>query len=188
MKTLLKDDVCRMKKSLQKIGYCFLVMGLTGCADKDMSDLVQHVESVKSKPKGSIPTLPEIKIAESFIFNPEDLRNPFRLVEKRVEEAAVNIASGSGIVPDTARRQEELESYPLDTLEMVGTLTMGKGLWGLIKASDGTIHRVQKGNYMGRNYGEIIRILGDRVELMEIVPDDPGSWREQQSSLQLAEN
>ena len=75
----------------------------------------------------------------------------------------------------------------LDTLRMVGTLTMDKGLWALIKASDGTIHRVKKGNYMGRNYGQIIRILDDRIELMEIVPDKPGTWREQQASLALAE-
>lgn len=176
-----------MKKNVQKFGYCLLILGLTGCADSDVSDLQQYIKSVKSKPKGSIPSLPEIKVAEPFIFNPEDLRDPFRLVEKRAQDESLNVASGSGIVPDTTRRQEELEAYPLDTLEMVGTLTMGDGLWGLIKASDGTIHRIQKGNYMGRNYGEIIRILGDRVELMEIVPDEPGSWREQQASLLLAE-
>ncbi len=187
MMTLIKSNVWQVKKSTQKFAFCFLILGLTGCADNDVSDLLQYIETVKSEPKGSIPSLPEIKVVEPFIFNPEDLRDPFRLVEKREFEEAINVASGSGIVPDTTRRQEELEEYPLDTLEMVGTLSMGDGLWGLIKASDGTIHRVQKGNFMGRNYGEIIRILGDRVELMEIVPDEPGAWREQQASLQLAE-
>lgn len=187
MKTLTKNNTWKIKNSVQKFAYCFLIFGLTGCADNDVSDLLQYIETVKSEPKGSIPALPEIKVAESFIFNPEDLRDPFRLVEKRALDDSMHVASGSGIVPDTTRRQEELEEYPLDTLEMVGTLTMGDGLWGLIKASDGTIHRVQKGNYMGQNYGEIIRILGDRVELMEIIPDQPGAWREQQASLQLAE-
>jgi len=187
MKALINKNVGQMKKSVRKFAYSFLILGLTGCADNEVSDLLQYIETVKSEPKGSIPALPEIKVAEPFIFNPEDLRDPFRLVEKRNPEETMSVASGSGIVPDTTRRQEELEEYPLDTLEMVGTLTMGDGLWGLIKASDGTIHRVQKGNYMGRNYGEIIRILGDRVELMEIIPDEPGAWREQQAALQLAE-
>jgi type IV pilus assembly protein PilP len=69
----------------------------------------------------------------------------------------------------------------------VGTVVMKSGLWGLIKASDGTIHRVRVGNYIGKNYGKIIRISNDKIELTEIVPDKPGSWREQSASLALSE-
>jgi type IV pilus assembly protein PilP len=70
---------------------------------------------------------------------------------------------------------------------MMGTLNDHQGLWGLIKAKDGTIHSVQVGNHMGQNYGKITRILEDRIELMEIVSDKPGTWREQQATLALAE-
>ena len=70
---------------------------------------------------------------------------------------------------------------------MVGTVAMKSNLWGLVKADDATIHRVQVGNYMGKNYGKIIRISTDKIELMEIVPDKPGTWREQQTSLALTE-
>jgi type IV pilus assembly protein PilP len=70
---------------------------------------------------------------------------------------------------------------------MVGTLTMKSILWGLVKADDGTIHRVQVGHYMGKNFGKITSISIDKIELMEIVPDKPGSWREQQTSLGLIE-
>jgi type IV pilus assembly protein PilP len=70
---------------------------------------------------------------------------------------------------------------------MVGTVEVKKKLWGLIKADDGTIHRVQAGNYMGKNYGKILHITVDKIELMEIVPDKPGVWRELQSSLVLTE-
>jgi type IV pilus assembly protein PilP len=40
---------------------------------------------------------------------------------------------------------------------------------------------------MGQNYGKIIRISADEIELMEIVPDKPGTWREQQMSVKLAD-
>jgi type IV pilus assembly protein PilP len=70
---------------------------------------------------------------------------------------------------------------------MAGTITKDAVLWGLIKAGDGTIHRVREGNYMGKNHGKIIRINEDKIELMEIVPDKPGTWREQQTSLALSE-
>lgn len=177
----------KIKMSMRRICFCSFALSLVGCVNDDVSDLTQYIASVKAKPKGAIQSLPEIKVVEPFIFNPDGLRDPFRHVEKSGDDEPLDVSSGTGIVPDTSRRKEELEAYPLDTLEMVGTLTMEKKLWGLIKASDGTIHRIQKGNHMGRNYGEIIRILEDRVELMEIVLDKPGSWIEQQASLQLVE-
>jgi len=178
---------CQIRKAATTIGCCLLMLGLTGCIKEDISDLRQFIKTVKARPKGRIQPLPEIKVVEPFIFNPDGLRDPFRAVERIVAEDSMDLGSGLGIRPDTSRRKEELEGYSLDTLRMVGTVTMNKDFWGLIKASDGTIHRVQKGNHMGRNYGEIIRILDDRIELMEIVPDKPGAWREQQASLALAE-
>ncbi len=174
-------------RKLIVIGLCFLVLSLSGCANENINDLRQYVKKVKAKPKGIIEPLPEIKVVEPFIFNPDQLRDPFRPVEKINEVSELDIASGFGIKPDVSRRKEELEAYSLDSLRMVGTLTMDNSLWALVKASNGTIHRVQKGNHMGRNFGEIIRILDDKIELMEIIPDKPGSWREQQTSLALAE-
>ena len=88
---------------------------------------------------------------------------------------------------DFNRRKEELEAFPLEVLKMVGTVAMKKNLWALIKADDGTIHRVQAGNYLGKNHGRILHINADKIELMEIVPDKPGQWREQQTSLALTE-
>ncbi len=175
------------KIKVRRLGFSVVVLCLSGCINDDVSDLTQYVKETKARPKGTIQALPEIKVVEPFIFNPDGLRDPFRQVEKTKEEKSADISSSTGIVPDTSRRKEELESYPLDTLQMVGTLTMEERLWGLIKASDGTIHRVQRGNHMGTNYGEIIRILGGKIELMEIVSDKTGSWVEQQASLQLAE-
>jgi type IV pilus assembly protein PilP len=46
---------------------------------------------------------------------------------------------------------------------------------------------VHAGNYMGRNFGKIIRIKEDQIELLEIIPDSPGAWRERKASLDLAE-
>jgi len=125
-------------------------------------------------------------VVEPFIFKPVGLRDPFKPLEKMVQADGGAFAPGSGIRPDTTRRKEEMEGYTLDSLRMVGTVKKD-GIWGLIKASDGTIHRVRTGNYLGKNYGKIIRIGEDKIDIMEIVPDQPGTWREQQASLALAE-
>ena len=165
-----------------------LLLGLlAGCGNNDFSDLNQYILKVKSEPKGAIPPLPEIKVIESFMFNPEGLRDPFKPLVQPEQDGLAEQTTGGGIKPDTSRRKEELEAFPLDVLKMVGTVTMKSTVWGLVKADDGTIHRVQVGNYMGKNYGKIIRINADKIELMEIVPDKPGTWREQQTSLGLIE-
>jgi type IV pilus assembly protein PilP len=160
---------------------------LVGCGEGDFSDLQQYITEVKAKPKGTIEPLPEIKTIEPFVFKPEGLRDPFKAISESEEEQEAQASTGNGIKPDTTRRKEELEAFPLDSLRMVGTVVMKANLWGLVKASDKTIYRVQVGNYMGKNYGKIIRILNDKIELMEIVPDTPGTWREQQTSLALTE-
>ena len=167
---------------------CVVVMALlVGCGD-DFSDLNRYILEVKARPKEPIKPLPEIKVIEPFLFKPEGLRDPFRPLEQPEQAEGVDVSTGSGIKPDTTRRKEELEAFPLDGLRMVGTIDMKSSLWGLVKASDGTIYRVKVGNYMGKNYGKIIRIVSDKIELMEIVPDNkPGTWREQPASMALTE-
>lgn len=167
--------------------YLAMLALLTACANDDVSDLNRFIQEVKARPKGIIQPLPENKIVESFIFQPEGLRDPFIPSEKNNDEAGVDVSGIGGIRPDTERRKEELEAFSLDSLRMMGTLNDDQGLWGLIKTNDGTVHSVQVGNHMGQNYGKITRILEDRIELMEIVPDKPGTWREQQATLALAE-
>ncbi|MBL4743569.1 MAG: pilus assembly protein PilP, partial [Cycloclasticus sp.] len=89
--------------------------------------------------------------------------------------------------PDLEREKEGLEAYPLDTLRMVGTLSKGGESWGLVKASDGVVHRVQPGNYLGQNFGKIIGIQDHQIDLGEWVATTAGRWREREASLALAE-
>ena len=180
--------LCRKRRYLQIICSSVFLTCLTGCGNDDFSDLNQFILRVKAEPKGAIQPLPEIKVVESFTFSPEGLRDPFKpLVQTEQQDEAAELSTGGGIKPDTTRRKEDLEAFPLEVLKMAGTVVMKSNLWGLVKADDGTIHRVQIGNYMGKNYGKIIRISTDKIELMEIVPDKPGHWREQQTSLALTE-
>jgi len=70
---------------------------------------------------------------------------------------------------------------------MVGTLEQQGQSWGLVLASDGTIHRVQPNNYLGQNHGKIKQISEFETELTEIVPDGLGGWMERPASLALSE-
>lgn len=174
------------RPAIQVIGL-FILTFLTGCSNDDFSDLSHYIQEVKARPKSQIEPLPEIKVVEPFIFNPDGLRDPFKESEQDQQAEAANATGDNGLRPDLSRRKEDLEAFPLDGLRMAGTVVIKANLWGLVRASDGTIHRVKVGNYMGKNYGRIVNISKDKIELVEIVPDKPGTWREQQAVLALTE-
>jgi type IV pilus assembly protein PilP len=55
-----------------------------------------------------------------------------------------------------------------------------------MRASDGVIHRVQIGDYMGQNDGQILAISENELTLKEIVPDGRGAYVERESFLTIA--
>ena len=164
----------------------FLLLPLlaTGCANKDMTDLQDFVTEVKSRPPTGIEPIPEIKQVIGFIYTAKDRRGPFTRPADDAE--ATETILDAGIRPDPNRRKEELESYALDSLRMVGTLEQDAQTWGLVKTAEGTIHRVISGNYMGQNDGKITRISEDKIELIELVPTGSG-FLERESALALGE-
>jgi type IV pilus assembly protein PilP len=155
---------------------------LAGCASQDMSDLHGFVEEVKSRPASGIDPIPEIKQVIGFVYLPNDRRDPFTRQED--EAAATETVLADGIRPDPDRRKEELEGYSLDSLRMVGTLEQDEQTWGLVKTSEGTIHRVAAGNYLGQNDGRITRISEEKIELIELVPIGSG-FLEQEAAIAL---
>ena len=145
---------------------------LAGCVNRDMSDLQTFVEEVKSRPAAGIEPIPEIKQVIGFVYTAKNRRDPFTRQED--DAVATEAVLENGIRPDPNRRKEELEVYSLDSLRMVGTLEQDEQTWGLLKTSDGTIHRVAPGNYIGLNDGKITRISEDKIELIELVPTGSG--------------
>ena len=162
---------------------------LAGCSGDPTTDLSDYVEQVKNQQRSAIEPLPEFKPYESFTYAAADLRDPFTVPTFSHQQAAVaaNKPVSSGIKPDFDRPAEPLEEFPLDSLRMVGTLEQFQSNWALINDTDGTIHRVQPGNYAGQNHGKITRITDFEVELTEIVPDGIGGWIERQASIAISE-
>ena len=154
---------------------------LGGCVSGN-ADLEQWVAQQKARKGAPLPPLPVIKTFETFIYQDQDLRDPFApAVNERSSDGSV----ASGPRPDLDRVKEPLESVPLDSLKMVGTIGAGNNITALLEDTDGVIHRVQDGNYAGQNYGHIIGITEDRVELVELVPDGSGGWSERSATIAL---
>ncbi|MEL6948922.1 MAG: pilus assembly protein PilP [Pseudomonadota bacterium] len=158
-------------------------LALTGCGG-DMDDLERYVDQIKSRPGKRPDPLPEIKPYETFTYiaDAEGLRSPF---EPDTPAAASGGGSG-GVRPDSTRSREYLEEFPLDSFDMVGTLTLGGNTFGLLRAQDGLVHRVLPGNYIGQNDGRITTISESEIALTEIVSNGIGGYIERDVAIALA--
>ena len=63
------------------------------------------------------------------------------------------------LASEMRRRKEPLEAYPLDSMQMVGSVARGGQPYALIRV-DNLLHYVKVGEYMGQNYGKITRKIG----------------------------
>ena len=154
---------------------------LGGCGNND--DLNEYINTVKAKPGGAIEPLPELLPPETFTYSASGLRSPF-LQLLRIEEGG----GKSAPQPDADRPKEVLEGFSIDQLSMVGTLqSENSKLWVLISDGAKGVHRVAEGNYLGRNYGKIIKVYEDKIDILEVVPDGRGGWLERLKTMEIKE-
>jgi type IV pilus assembly protein PilP len=158
-------------------------LALSACGN-NMSDLQEYVRVTMAKKGRPIAPIPKIKNYEVFEY-PGHERSPFDA--SAIAAKPSKPKSTASISIDTKRPPEYLESFPLDSLTFVGTLEQQGIQWGLVKGPDGTIQRVRQGNYMGQNYGQIIRISATDIELEEIVPDGFGGFKKRKNTVALSE-
>ena len=152
-----------------------------------MADLDQFIIETKQSHHGSVEPLPEFPEYQMFTYDSEDARDPFR--PKSDSTAGLAAAgSNSGPRPEKTRQREVLESYPVDSLKMVGLLQQKKQTWGLVRDPDGTIHRVQPGNYAGQNHGKITKVSETKIHIVELVPDGLSGWVNREAQLAIAED
>jgi type IV pilus assembly protein PilP len=157
---------------------------LAGCGGDEFSDLRQFVKESGEGLRGRVEPIPEVQQFEPFAYNAFDLPDPFK---PRTTLAGSRIPGG-GPQPDLNRRKEALEAFPLESLQMVGTLEQKRVYYALIKTPDKNLYRLKVGNYLGQNFGVITAISDSAVTLKEVIQDSSsGSWTERTSNLQLLE-
>jgi type IV pilus assembly protein PilP len=154
---------------------------LSGCAAGVDDELTGYIAEVRARPGGRIKPLPQINPYVAFKYQAleENVRSPFQ--PDRLNEAPRT----AGPKPARNRNKEYLEQFPLDTLAMVGTLDRQGRTFGLVQTTDGMVHRVIAGNYVGQNDGQILGIDGAGIELEEIVPDGIGGFYKRPAEIGL---
>lgn len=156
---------------------------LTGCGNR-MRDLQQYVAQVKARRGGQIAPLPQIKPFQTYVFDDNNLRSPF-IPQLQTYANSAGGTNLPGLHPNFNRPRQYLEQFPLDGLKMMGTLTIHGAMCALVRDSNGDVHRVGIGQYMGQNFGKVMKITRAGLLLREIVPDGQGGWMVRMTTVEL---
>jgi len=159
-----------------------LTIALSACSQSN-EDLTAFIAKTKTKHVGSVQPLPSFEPYKNFTYDASELRDPFEAAFEA--EIGDNEANTNGLRPEASRPKEPLETYPLDTLRMVGILVQYENTWGLVKDPNNVVHRVQTGNYAGQNEGQIISVTEKQIDIIEIIPDGLGGYIERTASLAI---
>lgn len=187
-KTNLNNTLKFSASYLRPVLISFFVLVLQGCIwVEDTSDLRAFVAERSSRPVGEIPPLPEFKPYEAFVYEGSSLRNPFRAMVLEVIEEPEEV---SEVFPDIDRIPEYLERYAVDNLAMVGTITSpinADQFFALVRDPEGEVHRVEVGDYLGLDSGQVVSMDERRIELSEIVSNGRGGWMTRPRTIALPE-
>ena len=158
---------------------------LAGCGAEN-EELQEWIERQRREVKPNVSPLSPPKKFEAQPYASAQAVDPFSnqklSVALKVEAKQPNSMLGA----ELSRRKEPLEAYPLDSMSMVGSVAKQAQPFALLRV-DNLLYQVKLGDYIGQNYGRIMKITETQIELREIVQDAAGEWIERTSTLQLQE-
>ncbi len=160
---------------------------LAGCNDSDVKEVKQWMTETEAQTKPSVTPISPPKTFVPFEYSHKDMMEPTNPTKLMAELAKASSKSNNPFKPDDTRRKELLESFPLDTVKMVGTLEKAGTIYALLQI-DRVVYQVKSGQYVGQNYGRIASVSEDTVVINERVQDATGEWVERISKLELQDS
>lgn len=173
---------------LRKLVLLFAVL-LVACSGAGDEELRQWMAEQKKLIQPNIEPISAPKQFKPESYGQVTEIEPFssqKLTQALKKETTQSAGNAALIAPELARRKEALESHPLDTMVMVGSLIKAGQPVALVKVEN-LLYQVRPGNYLGQNYGRVTKISETELTLREIVQDAVGEWIERTATLQLQE-
>lgn len=159
---------------------------LSACGDGDVREVRDWMAQVQRDTKPTVKPLPAPKDFVPFAYDGKDAIDPFNQAKLLGELARVAETSNDPNRPDTNRPKELLETFPLDTMKMVGAIQKGGVIYALVQI-DKNVYQVKTGMRLGQNYGLVTRVTDGAIDIREVVQDAGGDWTSRMSRLELQE-
>ena len=180
----------RQRGGIRRVALIMCSMAfLQGCGSADEEELSIWMQNERNSITPDVKPIPAPTKFEPYAYAGERLLEPFSSEKlASILRGGQSLSAGSSALIDAemSRRKQPLEAFPLDTMSMVGSLNRAGKLVALVRV-DQLLYQVTQGNYLGQNYGRVLRISENEINLREIVQDAAGEWIERPAALQLQE-
>lgn len=157
---------------------------LAGCGDSDVREVRDWMEQVKHDTHPTVKPLPEPKDFLPYAYGAKDTVDPFDPNKLLGELARAAATSNNPNQPDMQRPRELLETFPLDTMQMVGMMEKGGTRFALLQI-ERSLYHVKAGQRIGQNFGVVTHVGEDGVDIREVVQDAAGEWTGRMTKLEL---
>lgn len=139
------------------------VLPLVACSSRDAS-LDTLVEAIRTESAARIEPLPDWQPPDRYTYSAANRRSPFVPTD-------TGAPVSTHVDPDIQERRATLRQFPIETMQMVGTLHVSGRDYGLIRVPDGRIHRVEVGEIVGWAGSRITAIHDNEIRVTEIRAD-----------------
>lgn len=167
------------------LGAALSALLLAACSG-EQEELQEWMEQQRREVKPNVQPLSPPKKFNPQAYSANVGLEPFSVQKLTVALKQEARQPSSLLAAEFNRRREPLEAYPLDSMSMVGSVVKNGRSYALLRV-DNLLYQVKTGDYLGQNYGKIVRISETDISLREIVQDAAGEWIERPSALQLQE-
>ena len=172
--------------TLRWLSAVLLVAALVVGCGAEQEELQAWMDQQRREVKPSVQPLAPPKRFDPAPFGGGQLVDPFSTQKLSVALKQEAKQPNSLLASEMNRRREPLEAYPTDGMLMVGSVSKAGKPVALLRV-DNLLYQVKLGDYLGQNFGKIIRISETELALREIVQDAAGEWIERTSTLALQE-
>lgn len=162
---------------------------LVACGGGDSDELQRWMAEQRNQTRPKVTPIAEPKVFAPQAYGQMAATDPFnreKLTQALQRDGGQSVSNGALVAPELARRKQPLEAYPLDAMAMVGSIMRNGKPVALVKVNN-LLYQVRPGDYLGQNYGRVMKIDETEVALREIVQDAVGEWIERTAALQLQE-
>jgi len=174
-----------VKRVLAPISSALVVTLLAGCSP-DHEELRAWMEQQRREAKPNVKPLQPPKKFDPQPYSATLAVDPFSNQKLSVAIKQEAKQPNSLLAAEMNRRKEPLEAYPLDSMSMVGSVNKQGQPYALLRV-DSLLYQVKVGDYLGQNYGRIMKIAETEIVLRELVMDSGGEMIERPATLQLQE-
>lgn len=157
-------------------------LGLLGCDGHD-DDLRAWIDKAHQRTHPAPVAVTPSQPSPTLRYEPGTRSDPFAAA---LLNAAAEAAASSGPQPDLRRAREPLEAYPLASLRLIGSLRRHGDAIALIEVEQ-RVHSVRIGSHVGQDFGKVVAISEQAIDIDELVPDSSGRWVQRRVQLALQE-